>query len=213
MFDQDKTYKIRWDVPIHVNGTIVNMVAEGKGCAKDGRLFVDARFDSRPKGFDAAVILMWTSSDSTIFGRELMGAVNLGRITEGNYSVIRTIDMKAHGHLECAWTKRFIPHDDTIYTTGVVTGSTDVPRIKGAAAMVEDMSMAGPDIIVGRFGTTLVTEQDTAIEPDVNALYSFDPARSGLPTNQVRTASVELTRHDDFRLELMYQVEFRPRVY
>ncbi len=21
MFDQDKTYKIRWDVPIHVNGT------------------------------------------------------------------------------------------------------------------------------------------------------------------------------------------------
>ncbi|MCA1708540.1 MAG: hypothetical protein LC808_36780 [Actinobacteria bacterium] len=49
MFDQNKTYKIRWDVPIHVNGTIVNMVAEGEGCAKDGRLFVDARFDSRPK--------------------------------------------------------------------------------------------------------------------------------------------------------------------
>jgi hypothetical protein len=40
MFDQDKAYKIRWDVPIHANGTIVNMVADGEGCAKDGRLFV-----------------------------------------------------------------------------------------------------------------------------------------------------------------------------
>lgn len=149
------------------------------------------RFDSRPKGFDAAV---------------------LGRITEGNYSVIRTIDMNAHGRLECAWTKRFVPHDDTIYTTGVVTGSTDVPRIKGAVAMVEDMSMAGPGVIVGRFSTTLITEQDTAIEPAVNALYAFDPARGGFPTNQVRTASIELTRRSDLRLELMYQVEFRPRM-
>lgn len=211
MFDQDRKYKIRWDVPIHVNGTIVNMVADGAGCARDGKLVVDARFDNRPDGFDAAVILMWTSSDSTIFGRELMGAVNLGRITEGNYSVIRTIDMQDHGHLECAWTKRLDPRDDTIYTTGVVTGSTDVPRIKGAAAMVEDMSMAGPGVIVGRFGTTLVTEQDTTIEPAVNALYTFDPTRSGLPSEQVRTASVELTRHDDLRLELVYEVEFRPR--
>ena len=71
--------------------------------------------------------------------------------------------------------------------------------------------MAGPGVITGRFGTTLVTEQDTAIEPMVNALYSFDPARAGLPTDQVRTASVDLTRHDDLRLELMYEVEFRPR--
>lgn len=72
--------------------------------------------------------------------------------------------------------------------------------------------MAGPGVIVGRFSTTLITEQDTAIEPAVNALYSFDPARGGLPTNQVRTASVELTRHSDLRLGLMYQVEFRPRM-
>ncbi len=126
MFDQDKAYRIRWDVPIHVNGTIVNMVAEGEGCARDGKLVVDARFDGRPDGFDAAVILMWTSSDSTIFGRELDGTVNLGRITDGNYNVIRTIDMNVHGHLECAWTKRFDPNDDTIYTAGVVTGSTAV---------------------------------------------------------------------------------------
>lgn len=140
-----------------------------------------------------------------------MGAANLGRITEGNYIVIRTIGMKAHGHLERAWAKRFVPEDDIIYTTGIVTGSTDVPRIKDAAAMVEGMSMVGPGIIAGRFGTTLVTEQNTSIEPAVNALYSFDPARGRLPTDQARTAPVELTRHDDLRLELIYQVKFRPR--
>lgn len=123
MFDQDKIYKIRWDVPIHVNGTVVNMVAEGEGCARDGRLTVDARFDSRPEGFDAAVILMWTSSDSTLFARELDGAVNLARVTAGNYSVIRTIEMGERGHLECAWTKRLRADDDTVYTTGVVTGA------------------------------------------------------------------------------------------
>lgn len=211
MFHQDKIYRIRWDVPIHVNDTIVQLVAEGQGCAQDGNLVVDAKFDRCPQGFDAAVILMWTSSDSTIFGRELDGAVNLGRITEGNYRVIRTIDMGTHGHLECAWTKRFDPQDDTIYTTGVVTGSTNVPRIKGAAAMVETMSMSGPGVIVGRFGTTLITDSDAVIEPAVDALYSFDQARPGLPGDQTRTASVYLTRHDDRRLELSYEVEFRPR--
>jgi hypothetical protein len=210
MFNQDQIYKIHWEVPIHVNGRVVEMTADGEGCAREGRLSVRARFDSRPEGFDAAVILMWTSSDSTLFGRELDGAVNLGRVTEGNYSVIRTIDMGDRGHLECAWTKRLDDSDMTIYTTGVVTGRTDVPRIKGAAAMVEDMAMAGPGVIVGRFGTTLVTEADEPIEPAVNALYSFDAVRPGLPTKQVRTASVDLTRHSDLELELLYQVEFRP---
>ncbi len=211
MFDQDRTYRIRWDVPIHVNGTVVNMTADGEGRGRDGRLHVEARFDSRPKGFDAAVILMWTSSDSTIFGRELDGAVNLGRLTGGNYRVIRTIDLGQRGHLECAWTKRFDPADDTIYTTGVVTGVTDVPRIKGASAMVESMAMAGPGVIVGQFGTTLVTEGDGAIEPEVNALYSFSSERPGLPADQIRTAAVELDRRNDLHLELTYDVEFRPR--
>lgn len=66
--------------------------------------------------------------------------------------------------------------------------------------------MAGPGVIVGRFGTTLITETDDSIEPAVNALYSFDANRDGLPTDQVRTASVDLLRHDDRHLSLTYDV-------
>ncbi|MGH3942899.1 MAG: hypothetical protein ACRDTG_30610 [Pseudonocardiaceae bacterium] len=205
-------FKIRWDVPIHINGEIINMTAEGWGDPNQGTLSVDTQFNQMPEGFDAAAILMWTSSDSTLVGRVHDGAVNLGMLTHGNYDVIRTIDFRAgYGHMQCAWHKRYSTEDNTVYTTGVVTGHTSIPRIKSATAMVEKLAQPYDGCIVGQFATTLVPEADApSIEPLVHATYTFEPTFGRMPFEQVRTAGVTLERVSDVHLKLDYQVEFRP---
>lgn len=205
-------FRIRWDVPIHVNGEVVNMTAEGVGDPNKGTLGVDARFDHMTEGFDAAAILMWTSSDSTLVGRVHDGAVNLGMLTHGNYDVIRAIDFRdGHGDMQCAWHKRYSDDDNTVYTTGVVTEQTALPRVKSATAMVEKLTQPYDGCIVGQFATTLVPEEDApSIEPLVHATYMFDPAFDRLPCDQVRTAGVTIERVSDLHLKLHYDVEFRP---
>jgi hypothetical protein len=205
-------FKIRWDVPIHVNGQVIVMTADGVGDPTQGTLQVDAHFDHMVEGFDAAAILMWTSSDSTLVGRVHDGAVNLGMLTHGNYDVIRTIDFRAdHGNMQCSWHKRYNEADNTVYTTGVVTGQTALPRVKSATAMVEKLTQPYDGCIVGQFATTLVPEQDgPSVEPLVHAVYTFDPTFDRLPFDQVRTAGVTIERVSDVRLKLSYEVDFRP---